>query len=184
VKTFYKTILGGVFAGAIVLGGASATFAYPNTGGDNVVINNGGGPVIPGGTFVVTAGGFDPFSGVDVFINIPGSDNAAPVLLGTLTADADGAISGSFTLDSDLAAGDYEVQVSGVDPDGNPRVLTSTVTVTAATDDPSSESGSGTTADGGDSLSEAGANILPMLLVAGGAGAAGTAVLRISRRRA
>jgi hypothetical protein len=56
---------------------------------------------------------------------------STPRLLGTLTVDASGRVSGTLTIPSDLAAGDHTIQLQGTGADGQPRVLQSPLTVSA-----------------------------------------------------
>jgi hypothetical protein len=58
---------------------------------------------VAGGTIPIAMSGFAPFEVVDIWLY------STPVLLGTLTADADGAISGSFTVPAGTPAGTHHI---------------------------------------------------------------------------
>ena len=57
---------------------------------------------------------------------------STPQVLGTAVADGTGAFTTTVQLPAGLPAGSHTLVASGVDPDGNPRDLTSPVTVTAS----------------------------------------------------
>ena len=58
---------------------------------------------VAGGTIPITMSGFQPFEVVEIWLY------STPMLLGTLTADVDGVISGSFTVPSGTPAGTHHV---------------------------------------------------------------------------
>jgi hypothetical protein len=84
----------------------------------------GGDDPVQGGTIVVSGDGFQQDSTVVLALY------SAPLVLGTATADADGAFSMTLTL-PDGYVGNHTILASGVDPDGEPRFLTLSIDVVA-----------------------------------------------------
>lgn len=79
----------------------------------------------PGGQFQVTASGFKPNSTVQMFVH------STPVLLATVTADANGVASARVQIPSSFTAGSsHQILAEGVDPSGGP--LTDTLNITLA----------------------------------------------------
>ena len=65
---------------------------------------------------------------------MPGSDvtitlHSDPVTLGTFTADADGNISASVTIPDNIDVGAHTLELTGVDPTGAPRTVTTPIEV-------------------------------------------------------
>ena len=103
---------------------AAAPSALPTSSGALSTDKGAVSTVTSGGTVTLTGGGYLPFSTVTVVMY---SD---PVVLGTTTADADGAISLTVTLPAGVT-GEHDLVASGVDPSGRPHHLTMAVTVAA-----------------------------------------------------
>jgi hypothetical protein len=61
---------------------------------------------------VVSASGYAPNQDVDAWLY------STPSLLGAMTADGDGKVSGAFNLPSGLDVGDHRLVLSGENPDG------------------------------------------------------------------
>jgi LPXTG-motif cell wall-anchored protein len=80
--------------------------------------------VAPGGTVVFDANGFRPGSTVTFTVN--GSN------IGTAVADAFGVASISWVVPAGQASGRVTASAVGVGPDGEPAVVTATVTVTGS----------------------------------------------------
>ena len=80
-----------------------------------------------GGKLTVSGGGFKPVSTVSVVLH---SDT---VSLGSLTSNGDGSVDGAVSIPSSVPAGSHELDLSGVNPDGTPRVLSASVKIEAAT---------------------------------------------------
>jgi len=83
--------------------------------------------VAPGGVITVTSTGWKPSGQVALTLH------STPVALGTLTADANGKVSGQFTLPADTAVGSHTVELTGTDPQSTARTVDLTVTVATAT---------------------------------------------------
>jgi LPXTG-motif cell wall-anchored protein len=77
----------------------------------------------PGDTIAGSAEGFDPGSEADVFVF------STPQLLGSVAANSNGVVNFSFALPTDLEAGTHTLEIRGVDPDGDARVVRRTFTV-------------------------------------------------------
>lgn len=120
--------------------------------------------LVPGEAFTVSAGGYAPFSTVEVFLY---SD---PGFLGTLTADSTGRISGEFNIPAGITVGSHILEMRGFDAEGDPLVLTLGVFLEA----PSAPTASAVT----------GTLLLPLLLLGGGTAGAGAVAIRFGRRRA
>ena len=80
--------------------------------------------VAPGGTITFSGGGFASDSDVKITLF---SD---PVDLGSTTADASGNFSVEVAIPDGTPAGEHHLEASGLDPDGNPLVVSLSVTVT------------------------------------------------------
>jgi LPXTG-motif cell wall-anchored protein len=145
-----KTISVLAIAGSIALLGASTAQAYPAppapVTGD--IIDNDG-VVIAGETITFTGGGFVNFGTINITIINNGSEpvgagaGAGSVgavrtglivlnqVVGNTTTKADA--NGNFAVPVELdAAGTYTLTATGLDPQGNERSVSSTVTVQAA----------------------------------------------------
>lgn len=114
--------------------------------------------VAPGGTITVVGEDFLPGSQVNITLV------ETTEVLGTVTVRADGTFSTNVTLPADLAPGTYTLRVSGVDADGEPRVIDTTITVVAAAAAPAP--GTGLAATGGQFT--VGSALAALLLVIGG----------------
>lgn len=79
----------------------------------------------PGGHVQITATGFKPNSSVQIYIP------STPILLATVTADANGVASASVQVPTTFVAGSsHAILAEGTDPSGNP--LTDTLSITIA----------------------------------------------------
>jgi hypothetical protein len=114
-----------------------------------------------GSTVTLTGSGYAPNSTVSLYVY------STPTLLGTVVTDAHGAFSKAVTIPAGLAPGAHHLVSAGVDPSGQPRYLTSAITVAQAT---------GT-------LAWTGFETLPVLLGGVAAVALGTGLLVVTRRR-
>ncbi|MFQ1003191.1 hypothetical protein [Modestobacter sp. SSW1-42] len=85
------------------------------------------GKVVAGEQITISGKDFLPGSTVDLVVY------STPVKLGTATVLADGTFSATVTLPKDLANGTHHLVASGVDVNGNPRVLVVEVTVSGGT---------------------------------------------------
>lgn len=70
---------------------------------DGVTVTVPGAPIAQGGGMVVAAAGFEPFEVVEIWLY------STPVLLGTLTANAQGEISGSFSVPAGTPSGTHHI---------------------------------------------------------------------------
>src|SRR5205085_8490009 len=106
-----------------------------------------------GSTVTLTGDGYAPNSTVSLYIY------STPTFLGSVVTDGSGSFSKTITIPSTLAPGAHHLVSAGLDPSGNPRYLTSAVTVAQA---------SGTLAwTGFETLPVLGAGILAVALGAG-----------------
>lgn len=80
--------------------------------------------VAAGGTLIVAGTGFLGESRVDVYLH------SRQVLLGYGTADGSGNFRLSVTIPADTTPGRHQIIESGLNPDGSPRLLTDTISVT------------------------------------------------------
>lgn len=102
----------------------------------------------PGGALAVGGGGFGGGSVVRVVMY------SEPVVLGTATADAAGEVSIDVKVPSSFEPGsDHRVELQGVDPSGEVRVLTQAVTIAGG---------------GVDVLANTGVAVVPLVAVSGG----------------
>jgi hypothetical protein len=120
----------------------------------------------PGQKITVVGTGFMPFSTATVVIY---SD---PIVLGTVTTDADGNFSREVEVPTSLAAGQHHLVASGVAPDGSQRFMRMDVTVAA-----------GSASHDGE-LAWTGFEAAPWVLGGVGAVLVGAVTLLITRRRA
>ncbi len=155
-----RSLVVGAAAGVLVMPVAAGASGYSGTD-DGVEISDD--TLTFGQQFTVSASGFKPASVVQVFMK---SD---PVLLGSLTADATGTVSGSFTVPAGTPAGSHTVEFQGTSPADVPLVLQQSVSVSA-----SSGGGNATT----------GAAVIPFALAGAGLAGAGLMVRSLGRRRA
>lgn len=82
--------------------------------------------VSPGDEITVAGGGFAPNSDVTITFE------SAPVVLAVVRADAAGQFTARVRIPADATPGIHTLRATGVDPQGRPRVLTSTITVRGA----------------------------------------------------
>ena len=113
-------------AGATTTTSAGATTTTSPTNADGSVTPS---TVAPDGSVTVESTGWKASSSVAATLH---SD---PVSLGTLTADADGKVSGAFTVPAGTAAGAHTIELTGKDPDDADRTVSLALTVS---DPPSS----------------------------------------------
>ncbi|MDQ6927548.1 MAG: hypothetical protein M3159_02655 [Actinomycetota bacterium] len=137
--------------------------------------------VAPGGTIDVSSAKWKASSVVTVVLH---SD---PVTLGTLTADASGAVTGSFTIPAATAIGDHTIELTGTGTDDAARTVSTSLTVADAS---TSTTTSGTTTDpsssgstSGSALARTGFEVLGFLGIAAGLFGAGTFLVSAARRR-
>lgn len=126
-----------------------------------------------GGSLTVSGEGFADAAMVHVYLH------SSPVLLGSGTANANGAFELGVTIPLGAPLGQHEIVESGTNPDGSVRQLTAAITVTARA---ASTTAAATSSTGG-GLPFTGAQIAGMsatgaLLVFGGIG-----MLLVARRR-
>lgn len=81
----------------------------------------------PGGTYRVTASGFAPGTPVTVALE------SSPEQLTTVRADEKGRVGTSVWIRSDAMLGDHHLVTSGIDPEGEPRLLRRPVTIERST---------------------------------------------------
>ena len=122
----------------------------------------------PGQKITIVGTGFLPYSTATVIIY---SD---PIVLGTVTTDANGNFSREVEVPATLAAGQHHLVASGVAPDGTERFLRMDVTVAAA---------SATTGAQGEELAWTGFEATPWVLGGVGAVLLGAVTLLVARRR-
>jgi hyaluronoglucosaminidase len=82
--------------------------------------------VAQGGTIEVRVENLLPGSGAEFSLH------STPMLLGTMSADADGVIEASFQVPSDVVTGEHTLVVVGLDADGQAATLGQAVTVVGA----------------------------------------------------
>lgn len=117
-KTLLSTLAGAVALLLALLASPAGAQDYPPAGGPSVTVEPS--TVVAGGDVTVTISGFAP---ADVTI-------AFNPTLGTITADANGAGSGTFTIPADTAPGDYTLTATQGD-----LVASTGLTVVAAAAD-------------------------------------------------
>lgn len=140
---------------------------------DGITISDTDGQLQAGGAVEVTGTGFKAGSEVKGYLH---SD---PILLGTLTADSAGVVSGAFTIPADAPAGSHTITLEGVDPSDSPRVLSLAVEVVAA------DAADAADVDGTpDALSFTGSTVAPLAAAGALLVVAGVVVVRFNRRRA
>ncbi|MCZ2822677.1 fibronectin type III domain-containing protein [Modestobacter sp. VKM Ac-2977] len=121
--------------------------------------------ITPGETITLTGDGYAPRTRVDLYVY------STPQFLGTVVTDDAGAFAVTVTLPRDLEAGQHHLVASGLDPAGNPRYLSTEVTLAAAAAASAQLAWTGV-----DVLPVAGAGLLTLLLGAG--------LVVLARRRA
>ena len=123
----------------------------------------------PGGSLTLTGTGFGPGT------TVTGVAYSDPVVLGRATATSTGTVSLRVTIPSTLPAGTHTLQLQGVDPSGDRRVLSATVQVTS-----SATTARGTPTGG---LPRTGQQTRDLLLIAGALLGAGLLVEGTRQRR-
>jgi hypothetical protein len=97
--------------------------SVPATDGELATSGFSTGSVAAGETITVSGSGYMPFSTVTVLVY------STPTVLGTVEADENGTFTFTGALPEGLEAGEHTLVASGVDPSGEPRNLTMSVTV-------------------------------------------------------
>jgi len=136
-----------------VVPGPTAPTAVPAADGALNTPTGAPSGLAQGSTVTLTGSGYAPNSTVNVYIY------STPTLLGTVVTDGSGSFSKAFTIPTTLAPGSHHLVAAGVDANGNPRYLVSSVTVAQ---------GSGTLAwTGFETLPVLGVGVLVVALGAG-----------------
>jgi hypothetical protein len=104
----------------------SAPVTVPTGSGPLATPSGAPSGLAQGSTVTLTGSGYAPNSTVSVYIY------STPTLLGTALTNGSGAFSQAFTIPASLAPGAHHLVSAGLDPSGNPRYLTSAVTVAQA----------------------------------------------------
>jgi hypothetical protein len=159
VVALVTLMLGLLVAGATA---ASAGLAYPP-----------GGPVIDvttvsGNTVNVNGSGWQPGAPITVKVE--------SIVLGTLTADAQGMFSQNFTIPCSIGNGDHTVTATGIGQDGQPRTASSLITLSGC------PGGTAAAATPG-RLAFTGSNSLPWAEIGGVALLLGVVLMVIGMRR-
>jgi hypothetical protein len=144
-------------AAFLVLGATAAMASYSGDGGITVTPSTVSG----GNQVTIQSSGWKANSDVTITLH------STPVVLGTVTADASGAVSATETIPSGTAVGSHTIELTGTDPSGAPRDVTAQINVTSG--------GSG-------SLPRTGAAIAAMVGVALVLFLGGTALSRARKR--
>ena len=80
---------------------------------------------VAGGPITVAGGGFMPSTELTVELH------STPVVLGTTTSDVYGNYSANVVIPADTPPGDHQLVVTGLGPDGQPRSVSTDITVLA-----------------------------------------------------
>jgi hypothetical protein len=114
------TIAAGALAAVLIAGPATAQSAdcEPGTVGSVYPVSD-----CLGGSLTVSGDGFKPLSSVSVQLH------STPVSLGTLNSDSSGSVDGAVKIPDSVPVGTHELELSGFNADGMPRVLTATVQI-------------------------------------------------------
>jgi hyaluronoglucosaminidase len=108
-------------AALLVLSAPAAMASYSGDGGITVTP-----PTVGGGNQVtIDSSGWKASSDVTITLH------STPVVLGTVQADASGNVHSTQTIPSGTATGAHTIELTGTDPSGAPRDVTSQITVTA-----------------------------------------------------
>lgn len=182
-----RVAIGATIIALLILVPAAAASAqsYGDTDGSLSVVPS---TVTVGGEFTVTGGGFMPGSTVEVIFN-----NSTPTLLGTLPVSSTGVATGTFRVPADATPGEHRVDMVGIDPEGERRVLSQTVMVEAAAAaapaapaspaGPSAASPAPAASEAPASLAFTGGTILGAVALSALLVAAGVVALQFRRRR-
>ncbi len=158
-----RTMFGlvGVLIALTVVGTAPATAQYPPAAQAQQLSSS---QVRPGEPITVTGSGFAPSSTVTISFDTQ--------VLGRTVARTDGVFTTTVTIPANATPGTHTIASSGINPDGTPRRLTSTVTVLGAT------------ANRGGTLPRTGiAGSLPLAVAGTLLIGVGTVAVRAARRR-
>jgi hypothetical protein len=124
------TIAAGALAAALLAGPAAAQSAdcEPGTVGSVYPVSDcmamtSTNFIGLGGSLIVSGEGFRPLSTVSVQLH------STPVSLGSLTSDTSGSVDGSVKIPDSVAVGTHELELTGLNADGMPRLLTATVQI-------------------------------------------------------
>jgi LPXTG-motif cell wall-anchored protein len=143
---------------------AAAPAAYASYSGDGGVTLDPATPKV-GSTLTVDSTGWMAATAVTVTLH------STPVVLATVTSDANGNVHAEAQIPSDTATGAHTLELTGTDPAGAPRTVTTAITIDAAS-------------GGGGSLPRTGAAIAALVLVGAVLFAVGAALSTARKRRA
>jgi LPXTG-motif cell wall-anchored protein len=138
---------------------ATAAPVYASYSGDGGISMSPGSPSA-GSSLTIDSPGWK--AGTDVTITL----HSTPVVLATVKADANGNAHAVVTIPSGTATGAHTLELTGTDPAGAPRTVTSPITISG----------------GGGSLPRTGAAIAALVLVGTVLFAVGTALSRARKR--
>ncbi|MGM7423809.1 hypothetical protein [Cellulosimicrobium sp. CpK407] len=133
------------------------------------VVVVGEGPFVVGGELVVRGTGLAPHTTYEVWLE------SEPVLLGTVTTDADGAFELVTTIPAGTAPGEHHIRLAA--PGDGADVLSEPFVVLAAPGEPQEPGGTPSTGTGGTTGGGASASPRPGGLATTGTGLVGAAVL-------
>lgn len=141
-------------------------------GSDGPLTINRGGPLAVGSGVIVTGGGFEP--GTLVVLTI----YSTPRQLAAATVPADGNVYMAVPIPA-VAAGEHTLVLSGTGTDGAPRILSTTIEVSAAV----APAPAAPPASSGDALPSTGAAIEPFVVAGLLAALSGSALVAVGRPR-
>jgi hypothetical protein len=147
------------------------------SGGASAEITLSDGSPSAGATITVHAGPGTFMAGSDGVITIRSVERQ----LATFRAASDGSLDQAVTIPADMPAGDHTLFAKGIDPNGNPIVLSTPITIQALT---TSFTRGGTFGPNGPLARTGGLLIIPATLLGLGLVAAGVLLKRSSRRAA
>ena len=116
-----------------------------------------------GGKVLVTGQGYMADDAVYIYLN------STPVLLTTVTTDSSGGFSVTVTIPTTTAVGAHTIEGLGLDPSGEPLSLTAPITVTAAGEQPATDTAPLVTSGGGLDPLPIGLMLLLFLILIGAA---------------
>ena len=143
---------------------AAAPAAYASYSGDGGVTLSPTSPKV-GSMLTIDSTGWKPATDVTITLH------STPVVLATVTADANGNAHATGQIPSGTATGAHTVELTGTDPAGAPRTVTTAITISAA-------------GGGGGSLPRTGAAIAALVLVGAVLFAIGAALSTARKRTA